>query len=289
MRLVWAVIPLVFVVSMIGIVGVQESFAETDTKYKPPYQQIRDDGIHPVDVKCNEGKVLFFKVANDSPVCIYETSIEKLNSKDNKFMFWSLKSQLVDWKHLKEKTNELEFNGITKVSLTEPYDSSLSELPKIKFIQELNADKNKTVIFYDPIFGVTRTFDVEPKTKSNFNLYDPRSTSYWGNHDVRHGFQFQCNDGKNRESGYDPTVFSFSMIEKFLLIDHSQHSDRNDVYKLNGTYNYEYGSLFPTTFEFAEPLFVKTIKETQCTTNDNVFTNAYDIFYFYMVEFEINP
>jgi len=272
---------------MIGIIGMQESFAEIDTKYKPPHQQIRDDGVLPKDVKCNEGKVLFFKVADKSPVCIYENSIEKLNSKDNKFMFWNLKSQLVDWKHIQEKIRELEFNGITKVSLAEPYDSLTSELPKIKFTQELLADKNKTVIFYDPVLGVIRTLDIEPKTKSNLNLYDPRSISYWGNLDARYGFQFQCDDGKNRISGYAPTIFSFSMIEKLFLIEHSQPNNRNNVYKLNGIYNYEYGSLFPTDFEFTEPLSVKTIKETQCTTNDGVFTNAYEIFYFYIVEFEI--
>ncbi len=284
MRLVWVVIPLV----LIGIVGISESFADTDTKHKPPYQQIRDDGVFPKDVQCNEGKILFFKRGSGSPICVYEDSILKLNSKDNKFMFWNLKNHLIDWKHLQENIRELEFNGITKVSLSEPYDSSTSEFPKIKFIQELNADKNKIVIFYEPIFGVTRDFDIEPKTKSNFNLYDPRSINYVGLHDVRYGFQFQCDDGKNRISGYDPTIFSFSMIEKLFLIEYSQPYHGNNVSKLNGTYNYEYGSLFPTDFEFSEPLSVKTIKEIQCTANDDVFTNVYEILYFYIIEFEMN-
>ncbi|MCH7559929.1 MAG: hypothetical protein IIC67_00930 [Thaumarchaeota archaeon] len=282
------------IVTTVSYVDAQESLLDDSDdmiQYKAPLRQIRDDGVSPKDVKCNIGKVLFFKISNKSPVCIYETSIEKLNSKDNKFMFWSLKNQLVDWNHLKEKISELEFNGITKVSLAEPYDSSISELPKIKFIQELLADKNKTVIFYDPVPSPIRAWDIEPRTKSNVNLYDPRSISYWPPpRDIGFGFEFQCNDGQNRYSGGgNPMIFSFSMIEKLFLIEHSQTPYKSYVSKLNDTYYYEYGSLFPTNFEFTEPLSVKTIKETQCTTNDGVFTNAYEIFYFYIVEFEINP
>jgi len=48
--------------------------------YKPPLRQIRDDGILPQDVKCNISKVLFFKIQNGSPLCIYERSIDKFDN-----------------------------------------------------------------------------------------------------------------------------------------------------------------------------------------------------------------
>jgi len=83
-----------------------------DTKqYKPPLKQLKD-GIELQNVKCNEGKVLFFKVANDSPVCIYETSIEKL---ENKWIGWYAPSsphflKLFDAEYLFQKNNLLDRN-----------------------------------------------------------------------------------------------------------------------------------------------------------------------------------
>ncbi len=83
-----------------------------DTKqYKPPLKQLKD-GIELQNIKCNEGKVLFFKVANDSPAGIYETSIEKL---DNKWIGWYAPSsphflKLFDAEYLFQKNNLLDRN-----------------------------------------------------------------------------------------------------------------------------------------------------------------------------------
>ncbi len=116
-------IPIIFLVigfflitnTTISYADSQESLLDSSDevpKYKAPLRQIRDDGVSPKDVKCNEGKVLFFKVANDSPVCIYETSIEKL---ENKWIGWYAPSsphflKLFDAEYLFQKNNLLDRN-----------------------------------------------------------------------------------------------------------------------------------------------------------------------------------
>ena len=53
-------------------------FYDELTQYKAPLKQIRDNGVLPKDVKCNEGKVLFFKASDNSPACVKPETAEKL-------------------------------------------------------------------------------------------------------------------------------------------------------------------------------------------------------------------
>ena len=85
-----------------------------EKSFKAPLRQIRDDGVGPQNVKCNEGKVLFFRWTNSfpktSPVCIFEKSIEKF---DNTFMTWTGKGNsyfvdLVDRNYLNELNSNLK-------------------------------------------------------------------------------------------------------------------------------------------------------------------------------------
>ncbi len=73
MRLVWAVIPLILIVSLIGM---QESFAEKSESIPNPRQQL-ESGIAINDIQCNNNRLLVLR-ANGNPACIEELSIKKV-------------------------------------------------------------------------------------------------------------------------------------------------------------------------------------------------------------------
>jgi len=70
MWLVWVVIPLVF----LGIVGMQESFAE---QIPSPRHQL-ESGIAPENIQCREDRILVLRT-NGSPACVKETTANKMN------------------------------------------------------------------------------------------------------------------------------------------------------------------------------------------------------------------
>jgi len=70
MRLVWVVIPLI----LIGIVGMQESFAE---QIPSPRHQL-ESGIVPENIQCREDRILVLRT-NGSPACVKETTANKMN------------------------------------------------------------------------------------------------------------------------------------------------------------------------------------------------------------------
>ena len=76
--LVWIVIPLL----LIGIVGIQESFADEkiwllSEFVDNPKQQMKN-GILPSEVRCNVGLVLIFKSSNNLPACVKPPTAERL-------------------------------------------------------------------------------------------------------------------------------------------------------------------------------------------------------------------
>ena len=56
-----------------------EHLSSKNTELPSPLKQIKS-GIEPQDIKCAPDKVLFFKMYDKQPVCIYEKSYKKLSS-----------------------------------------------------------------------------------------------------------------------------------------------------------------------------------------------------------------
>jgi len=71
MRLVWVVIPLV----LIGIIGIQESFAQESEFIASPKHQL-ESGIAPEDITCRDNLVLVLRT-NGSPVCVKDSTSER--------------------------------------------------------------------------------------------------------------------------------------------------------------------------------------------------------------------
>jgi len=282
-------IPLV----LIGIIGMQESFAETDTKYKPPYQQIRDDGIHPVDVKCNEGKVLFFKFPDGSPVCIFDKSIKKLIFADRVFFGWSIKDNLVDWSYVQNKMNELEFENLTYVSVSN-LDMVISpaSAPLISLTQEFKSNSNSDVIFYTHHSTMSEKIMPDPYTKSvyPYPFHDPRFQDYNGLYDSAIIMSFNCKDTTLHVGPANPEIHVFYDIDKLTVTGYakSKSISSNDVTNSNpNAYQFKFGSLYSTQFQSDDTLVIHDISEIQCVQDDLLFSSEYTIYYYYTVSFEI--
>ncbi len=288
MRLVWVVIPLV----LIGIVGIQESFAETDTKYKPPYQQIRDDGIHPVDIKCNEGKVLFFKFLDGSPVCIFEDSIKKLVSTERVFFGWNPKANLVDSDYIQNKMKQLDFGDKTLVTISNLNAVHLnSTIPLITLIQEYISDPNLDVLFFNNFSTKSGEITIEPNELLHYVFDDPRRYSYSGLRDIGYTLSFECNDMYQREMDTGNLEINlYRNIDKLILTSNikSQFITPDNLTNSNSKlYQFQFGSLFPTQFESDPSILIHDISEIQCVPKDTLFASVFPFYYYYTVSFEI--
>ena len=280
------------VITTVSYVDAQDSTLDDSddvTQYNAPLRQIRDDGILPQDVKCNVGKVLFFKVSNKSPVCICEDSIEKLNSKDSKFMFWSLKSQLVDWNYLKEKTNEFEFSEVTNISIFDEVNNTETNVPVIILEQPLITLSTDPVFYHlnlnHQIF-TTNLFDVSFSD-------DPRFDIYKGNKRLPifpPTIEIQCNDKSSKILNIDPAIYPTNTLDGISLktISKSFTPDFNYVQVFDDySYQYIFWSIFPTEFNTTENMLITNIEKMECVSTDLYFVNMYNVIYRYVLQFEV--
>jgi hypothetical protein len=275
--------------SMILIVGnISISFADDGLNYDPPLKQIKA-GVEPQDVKCNKDKVLFFKVSDRSPVCIYENSIKKLVSNDNVFAGWSLKENLMDWDYVQNKMNGLEFNHITNVSISNFTKYHINSVgPLIAFTQEFKSDNNSDVIFYNIFSRESGELVIDNLTMENIDFKDPRKQDYYGMNDVRYNVRFECNDESQKILGGDLALDSFHNIDKLFLVSNieSNHVSFLDLKNTN-TAAYEFSSFSPTEFQSDNDILIHDVSETQCIADDVLFSSAFPIYYFYTVSLEV--
>ena len=73
--MIWNHLPVLLLVAalVVGVSIVPQSYSD----YPPPLQQVRDGGVSPEDVQCNEGLVHVIR-ANGAHVCVRETTAERL-------------------------------------------------------------------------------------------------------------------------------------------------------------------------------------------------------------------
>lgn len=276
---------------IILIVGnISISFADDGLNYDPPLKQIKA-GVEPQDVKCNKDKVLFFKVSDRSPVCIYENSIKKLISNDNVFAGWSLKENLMDWNYVQNKMNELEFNQITNISISNFTKYNINSIgPLITFTQKFKSDNNSDVIFYNIFSRESGELIIDNLTIDNIDFKDPRKQNYYGMNDVRYNVHFKCNDESQKALGGDLALDSFYNIDRLYLVSNieSNHGMSVDLKNTDATlFQYEFTSFSPTEFQSDNNILIHDVSETQCIADDVLFSSVFPIYYFYTVSLEV--
>lgn len=279
----------------------EESVTNIDdmTQYKAPLRQIRDDGVLPKDVKCNEGKVLFFKVANKSPVCIYETSIEKL---DNKWIGWYNPSsphfmRLFDVEYLFQKNNSLDRH----VTVVYGIDEQNNDI-----VYNIREEIKKTT----DEFLIYNIIDEHKKIPAKLSAKDIFSRNF--------GFSIVSNDGLDPVSWSDPrtsiknvlgtiedygmavgvtcdsndtisgfTVYeesSFKILDKFEIVN-IQYDEQVVIDDYLDNDNYAFNDLFfssgKTEFIFQDNLIPIEIKEFDCMISPD------RPYFVYQISFEI--
>ena len=260
--------------------------ANGNHKFKPPLQQIRD-GILPQDVKCNENKILFFNVRHNSsdvmPLCIYESTLEKLVSEDLVFFWWSFRNYYVDFDYVQDKMNNLEFNNQTNLLVTNLDDvKTNSTLPTITLLQEYKSSSDSSELFYN-IFSL-ESGKLANFTSSLMSINDPRKISYYSVRDMSYGIQYFCSDQYLRILEGDLRI-NVTYSEDIILsstpkLEMIQSNSTNQIYQ------FEFGSLYPTGFN-SDDVVIKKVSESQCHTDDSRFSSVYPVYYYYVVKFEV--
>jgi len=201
--------------SVIPLSYSQESVISTSDdmmQYKAPLRQIRDDGVSPQDIKCNEGKVLVFKNSDSSPLCIYFDSVIKLEKLNYLFVDYDrVLDQTIDVKCITDKNEiktfslqySIENAEITSIEITndtfldinidsQDYGSLYIELPR-KFMNSRTVNDSGDDAFFTLLDGL-EIFNLETQTtkdsrtlkinfKSDTNLitvFESLPTYKWG-------------------------------------------------------------------------------------------------------------
>lgn len=281
---------ILLIISLLLVIGISPyslsiySESDNNTEYKKaPLRQILDDGVSPENVKCNEGKVLFFKISNNTPVCVNETSISKLNN----FMHWNLQKHLVDYDYLKYKMNH--------VSLVNPINLSISNVPSA-----INDDNVNPVLSLFETLQHNETGDFVYYTIGNSNARekmigdvnsshpDPRNVNYWGLRDGKYPITFDCDDGTTKYLGGSPSIY----VENDDTIEiHEQTRNKSSLSQLEqiteNVFSYEKASLYKTEFKADDTLVIQNVAETICDSDDEFFSKVFDQIYVYSITFEI--
>ncbi len=134
MRLVWAVIPLILIVSMIGIVGMQESFAENILN---PKQQLKE-GVLSREVECKEGLQLIFKSSDNSPACVKPLTAKKLIERG-----WAENPEKINTSL--KRTNTISSDPVLAQKITESNNQFT-----LDFYKQVSKEKNENIFFSSP-------------------------------------------------------------------------------------------------------------------------------------------
>jgi len=184
MRLVWVVIPLV----LIGIVGVQESFAEEFEFVASPRHQL-ESGITPENIQCREDRVLVLR-NNGNPACVKESTSEKL-----------------DWKIIKSNSNIIEVkskqDSIPSDSLTVKNTEIIDANNQFafEFYSQIKDDEN---IFYSP-WSIMTAFAIVNEGARENTAEEMQSVFGFSSNDTQRQNEFKSvNDELNQE---DSSIF----------------------------------------------------------------------------------
>lgn len=248
------------------------TFSESDnsTKYKAPLRQIQDDGISPENVKCNEGKVLFFKISNKMPVCIYEKSIERFS---NDFIGWfgihndSFLTHY-DLEYLNEKQTLLDRNTIVTYSVDHDQNSIVYST------QESITNIDEHSVIYDPAYE-DGLYEIVDKNGSNpIDWNDPR-TSIGSissvREDVARLHSLTCESEQVQRLPFLSNESSFKILKNTTISIFLNYNDRVLIQSYDQNKGKEFKHTFwsqgKTEFVFENNLEKVNITEKICETN----------------------
>ena len=255
------------------------------TQYKPPYQQIRDDGILPQNVKCNTDRVLFFKIQTGSPLCIYERSIDRF---DNTQIGWhGLGSpyfiELSDREYLSEQNSNLERSSF----VTYKKDTQNNILYNVT---EHLSNQDNTFLIHNILFGdesinsaygSIQNYDiVDEKGNDPVDWTDPRTSTQHPTVILDYAMLLRLNCGENISlSGFKlQEESSFKILDgiKSVIIHYPERTIKSDS-------NTEIKDIFwsqgKTEFTFEDGLKKIDISEHSCISPDNSTSFVYEIIF----------
>lgn len=257
---------------------ISESMSDADIKYKAPLRQIRDDGLSPENVRCNEGKVLFFKISNKTPVCIYEKSIEHFS---NDFIGWfgthneSFLNRL-DHNYLIEKNSILDRETTVTYRIVEEANKKEDTIQNnniVYYTQEKITNINDSnSVMYDPVYENDLYRIIDSNGNDPIDWDDPRtSTNFprWTIEDVGKMHNLMCDGQKMNFYGLLSNESSFKILENTtsVLLDYDDRVFLNDYEQRdNDEFKHTFWSQGKTEFVFEDNLEEIGITERTCKT-----------------------
>ncbi len=248
----------------------QPSYSESEDEiYKAPLRQIRDDGIHPSNVICNEGKVLFFKISNKMPICIFEKSIDRFT---NNWIGWygthnETFLNYYDHEYLQEKNSMLDRNTIVSYALN-PVENIV--VSKVKEVIS-NIDNNSVI--YDPLYREGAYEIVDENSNDPIDWKDPRTS-------IQYNRSAWLASGKIHDLVCDEELVdidvslskesSFKILKNFTGSIFLNYNDKiliQENKEGKEVFSHSFISQGITNFEFDDNLSLGNWSEKVCSTN----------------------
>lgn len=279
LKLFLGILSSIVLISSLTSAHSQEPELLNDTFYLPPLKQVKN-GIMPEDVKCNKDKVLFFKISNSSPVCVFEKSIDKL---PRSFMSWS-GSHLIDYGYISDKTM-----SFTRTLLFEVDQTNENAIIITKIIDIGNFDKKSIVLSH----VVENPDDVTLHDSLSANVIDYGDPRYhvlnydpWTTREAN-SFVYSCESDEvptlhllpQGTQVILPLIDDFSGTEIFNDDDVVPHLKNTE---LDNLLHYTFSDFYETNFSVGENILLQNVTKQTCiftnpvSTYDRLFT--YDIF-----------
>ncbi len=258
-----------------------------------------ESGVLPQDVECNEGKVLFFKIKNNLPVCINETSIEKL---DNSWIGWNNPHsphfmRLFDAEYLFQKNNLLDRHVTVVYSIDEQNNDIVytihEEVKKTTddFLIYNLIDKHKKIPYKTTKDLFSRTFGFSIVSNDGLDPVawsDPRTSikNVPGTiEDYGKLLQGRCNS--NDYIGKPGSIYeesSFKIFDKFEIVT-IQYDEQVVIKNYLDNADYTFNDLFlsqgKTEFIFQNDLMQIDITEHNCMLGHKT------PYFVYQISFEV--
>ncbi|WP_316506094.1 hypothetical protein [Nitrosopumilus sp.] len=246
-----------------------ESMYDVDIKYKAPLRQIRDDGVYPENVRCNEGKVLFFKISSKMPVCIYEKSIERFN---NDFIGWfgvhndSFLTHY-DLEYLNEKQTLLDRNTTVTYSVDHNQNSIVYST------QESITNIDNHSVIYDPAYE-DGLYEIVNENGNDVSIdWDDPRTSIGSissvREDVARMHNLKCESEQIHRLPFLSNESSFKILKNTttILLDYDDRVLQDNYEQINDNeFTHTFWSQGKTNFVFADNLEEMNITERVCKT-----------------------
>ncbi|MGI9565453.1 MAG: hypothetical protein ACR2LL_00370 [Nitrosopumilus sp.] len=249
---------------------------DVDIKYKAPLRQIQDDGVSPENVRCNEGKILFFKIPSKMPVCIHEKSIERFS---NDFIGWfgthneSFLNR-VDRNYIIEKNSMLDRETTVTYRIVEETEDTVQNNNIVYGTQEkiTNIDDDNNSVTYDPVYenGLYRIVDADGNDSIDWK--DPRTSTNIPRgliEDVGSGHNLMCDGQKmnfNRLLSNESS-FKISGNTTTVLLDYDDRTFQDNYEQINDNeFTHTFWSQGKTNFVFEDNLKEIDIAGRMCKT-----------------------